>query len=229
MPSQTTARDRLGLPAAQSVRIIFNAFLDLVFPPRCVHCGRVDTSFCDDDRARLEAFPVYTASRLVPELEAVATSGAHQGILQSAVQALKYYNVRDLAQPLAKRLVQVIDEKDWTFDMVIPVPMHTSRLRQRGYNQAEEIAQVVADMIVKPCVPQAIIRQRATRSQVGLNQRERRQNLIDAFVADAALVQGQRLLLVDDVLTTGTTLSACAQAALAQAATHVYGLTVTQA
>lgn len=162
-------------------------------------------------------------------MQAVASTGKHDDILQSAVQALKYYNVRPIAHPLGQRLCQLLNDQEWTFDIIVPVPMHTSRLRQRGYNQAKEIAQVVADMIEKPCVPQAIIRTRATRSQVGLNQRERQQNLVNAFVANSDLIKDQRILLIDDVLTTGTTLATCAEVAMESGARSVYGLTITYA
>lgn len=207
----------------------FRGFLDLIFPPRCVHCGRVDTTFCEADKTKLHDRAVNFLQRPLPEFVDVYATGHHDGILQSAVQALKYYDARELATPLGKRIVSVLMQQQWTFDIIVPVPMHTSRLQERGYNQAEEIAQVVAMMTRKPNLPEAIIRQRPTRSQVGLNQQERQQNLADAFVADQALVAAKRLLLVDDVLTTGTTLSGCAQAAIEGGADEVYGITITQA
>lgn len=228
-PFAEATPSRSELLLSPVIRNSFRSLLDLIFPPRCVHCGRVDTTFCEEDQTNLRNTAIQYHPRPLPEFVAASSTGDHQGILQSAVRALKYYNARNLAVPLGERLTQVVTQQDWTFDMIVPVPMHTSRLRQRGYNQAEEIAQVVAQMTQKPCIPKAIIRQRATQSQVGLNQRERQQNLVDAFVADPELVAEKRLLLIDDVLTTGTTLSMCAQAALEQGAAELYGLTVTQA
>ena len=107
--------------------------------------------------------------------------------------------------------------------------MHTSRYRERGYNQAQEIATVLAAAIDCRCEPTAIERTRMTQSQVGLNREERLTNLDDAFAAQAQLVIGKSLLLVDDVQTTGTTLSMCAEAAMQAGAVRVYGITVTAA
>jgi ComF family protein len=113
--------------------------------------------------------------------------------------------------------------------MVVPVPLHMARLAERGYNQAQLVAEYLASHAGLRCEPTALLRQRSTRSQVELGAVERLANLANAFRGDPALLSNQTILLIDDVYTTGATLSNCAQAALDAGAKAVYGLTVTAA
>ena len=224
------ARTDSGLFSYSLLRSSYQAVLDLVFPPRCVHCGKVDWNFCEDCRNDLLASPLHTLlDDDIPALTKIVSTGQHQGVLQSAVQGLKYYGQRDLAPILAQRMANVLKSLDWTYDMVIPIPMHTQRLQERGYNQAKEISLKLAELLDKTHSDSAIIRERATRSQVGLGAMERRENMQDAFSANQNILNGKSLLLVDDVKTTGATMSACATAALAVGATAIYGITVTVA
>jgi ComF family protein len=130
---------------------------------------------------------------------------------------------------LGQRLAAAYQQLDWTIDIIIPVPLHISRYRERGYNQSQEMAMELAAQIGCPCEPDAIERTRATQSQVGLNREERLTNLDDAFVAHMAAIAGKTVLLVDDVQTTGTTLAMCANAAMQVGAAAVFGMTVTAA
>jgi ComF family protein len=118
---------------------------------------------------------------------------------------------------------------NWTIDMIVPVPLHTTRLAERGYNQAQLLGEHVAIETSIPCLPDAVHRQRQTQSQVTLNAAERQMNMVDAFQAHPSIVSSQRILIIDDVYTTGATLSACGQALLQAGAQAVYGLTVTVA
>lgn len=157
----------------------------------------------------------------------VIVSGPHANLLQSAVQALKYNDATDLAGPLAERLFRLVGQQMQSIDMIIPVPIHTQRLRERGYNQATLIAEDFAIMTQTPCIPEALTRTRATRTQVGLTETERHQNVSGAFVANTQLVRGQRIALLDDVRTTGATLNECALALRDAGARAVVALAVT--
>jgi ComF family protein len=223
------ARLGYGLFSDSFFRTIGQNLLDLIFPPRCVHCGRVDWHFCDRCENDLKNDPIILQIVELPPLVEVATTGLHHDILQAAVQGLKYYGQRELAPFLAQRMATVLQSLDWTFDMVIPVPMHTQRLQERGYNQAKEISLHLAQMLNKVHPDSAIQRVRATRSQVGLNRAERLDNMKEAFSAQTDILKGKSLLLVDDVKTTGATMVACAEVALAVGATQIYGITVTAA
>jgi ComF family protein len=202
---------------------------DLVFPPRCAGCGRVDDYWCAVCQNDIEQMPLMPRVRPLSPLADIASTGTHTGKLREAVQGLKYDNNRQLAQPLGERLAVCLAALNWTLDMIIPVPLHTKRLAERGYNQAQVIAEYLAAHTGLPCVPGAMRRDKFTRSQVELSAAARLVNLADAFQGDPALLADQTILLIDDVYTTGATLTNCAQAALAAGARAVYGLTVTAA
>lgn len=203
--------------------------LDLVFPPRCANCGRVDTTWCEICQTILDTVPIIAHQRDVPALDGAAATAVHEGILQSAAQALKYEGVRTLAIPLARRLNHALMAMNWPVDVLIPVPLHLKRLSERGYNQAQLLAECLARASGLPHAPAALTRTRNTVSQVGLNRQERLNNLVDAFQANAQIVAGKSILLIDDVLTTGATLTGCAQAVRDAGAAAVYGLTLTMA
>jgi ComF family protein len=211
------------------LRRVWEITLDLVFPPRCAGCGRVDDIWCSTCQARLDETPYPSQVRPLAPLSGIISTAEHQGVIREAVQGLKYGNARILAQPLGERMVKQLQNQMWTIDMIIPVPLHTSRLAERGYNQAQLLAEYVAKAMSIPCTAAAVSRQRNTQSQVTLSAAERQTNLQDAFRADAQLLANQHILLIDDVYTTGATLSACATAVLQAGAAAVYGLTVTVA
>jgi ComF family protein len=225
---QQEARAVSGLLASQPVvRRWLAAGIQLLFPPRCAGCGRVDEFWCKRCQAEIDAIPLSTFVKPHPPLAGIAFTGIHTGKLQQAQWSLKYENMPEMAEPLGQRLAERFLTLNWTIDMIVPVPMHTSRLRERGYNQAQLLGEHAARKLAIPCVAEAIRRTRQTQSQVTLNAQERLANMQDAFEADPQLVSGQTILLIDDVYTTGATLAACAQAALDTGASAVYGLTVT--
>lgn len=134
-----------------------------------------------------------------------------------------------LGETLARPLAAFAAGLGWPVDLVAPIPLGRRRLQERGYNQVALIAWPLAVFAGWPYDPGAVRRLRETRSQVGLSAEERRENMRDAFWADARRVGGKRVLLVDDVATTGATLSACAQAVLAAGARDVRALTLARA
>ncbi len=224
------ARVLPGLFTPQRIlRQLFDISVDLLFPPRCAGCVRVDAVWCEQCQEDLEATDYPGHVRPLEPLSGMASSGVHQGVIREAVQGLKYGNARILAAPLGDRLVTQLSRMNWTIDMIVPVPLHTSRLAERGYNQAQLLGEHVAKETSIPCLPDAVHRQRHTQSQVTLNAAERQMNMVDAFQAHPPIVSSQRILIIDDVYTTGATLSACGQALLQAGAQAVYGLTVTVA
>jgi ComF family protein len=115
---------------------------------------------------------------------------------------------------------------NWEIDVVFPVPLSRRRLRERGYNQAALFALPLALGLNVPYRPKALRRVRHTRSQVDLSWGERRENVSGAFAASSDDVSGKTILLVDDVITTGATLNACASALLSAGARAVYAFSV---
>jgi ComF family protein len=227
-PNSQEARALSGLFVSNSLmQRWLRTGIQLVFPPRCAGCGRVDEFWCARCQADIDLIPLDTPIKRHPPLTAVAFTGYHMGKLQEAQWALKYENMPEIAAPLGRRLAKRFAMMNWTIDIILPVPMHTSRLRERGYNQAQLLGEHAAQQLAIPCVTEAVHRIRQTQSQVTLNAQERIANMQDAFQANPQLVSGQTILLIDDVYTTGATLAACAQAALDAGASAVYGLAVT--
>lgn len=159
-------------------------------------------------------------------LDGIAVRAVFEGPIRAAIHALKYDGQRRLAGPLGMLMNENLGRADWPVDVVVAVPLHESRLRARGYNQAALLADCVARMHDWSFVPGALRRVRDTASQVDLNAQERRANVEAAFEADPTVFHRKRVLVIDDVLTTGATLSACADALRAAGATHIYGATV---
>jgi len=216
-----------GLFVSTTIDLAKQAILELVFPPRCLGCDRVDWAWCPRCMDALNHVPLRPRQRKIRAMTIVAT-GDHTGLLMLAVQALKYEKQAHLAAPLAQRITTLLERTQWQPTAVIPVPMPTARKAQRGYNQAKLLTDFVAASQGVLALPDAIIRTRETPTQVGLSRQQRIQNVRGAFQAQQDL-SGQRVLLIDDVLTTGATLAACAQAAAQAGATAILGLTVTAA
>ncbi len=161
--------------------------------------------------------------------------GSYETGLRGMIHLLKYDGVRPAAGVLGDLLASVIARTAPAFTaktiLVIPVPLYSRKLRERGFNQAESIARAAIKR--QPHGKRFILRtellkrRRATESQIGLTQNQRKENLRGAFVVtDPGMVAGREILLVDDVLTTGTTASECARVLRRAGATEVWVATV---
>lgn len=134
-----------------------------------------------------------------------------------------------LGDALAAQVSEFVAGLNWPVDLIVPVPLGRSRMKERGYNQVALIARPLSMALRIDYAPDALTRIRETRSQVGLTKSERRQNVHEAFHASRTRVQGRTVLLMDDVATTGSTLSSCAEAFYAAGARDVFALTVSRA
>ena len=168
--------------------------------------------------------------RLAPPAFDVARSfGAYEGDLRRLIHLLKYDGMRPLAKALAAKMAPVAPRVG-TVELVVPVPLHRSRRWSREFNQAELLARELSRLVGIPCRPGGLRRVRSTPPQAGLSHRQRRENVRGAFAAaDAACIKGRRVLLVDDVMTTGATLDACARVLKAAGARYVGSLTLARA
>lgn len=195
-------------------------------PPLCGVCGvplpRAAGIRCAGCTLHPPAFTTAHAAALY--LPAPAGASA----LAVAVQALKYRRRRIVAQTLGALLAE---RYPYGRDaLLVPVPLHPHRLRERGFNQALLLARALGRRRGLPVASRALVRRRATRAQPGLAAPERRRNLRDAFaVASPATVQSRHIVLVDDVLTTGATADACARALVAAGAKRIDVYTVGRA
>ena len=172
--------------------------------------------------------------RLAPPFVQAASYGSYEGGLRDLIHLLKYQQVRPAADVLGRMLGEVISGLDPVLPehlLVVPVPLHDRKLRQRGFNQSELIARAA----LKSCgdkqrfelQPQILARRRETASQIGLSSHQRRVNMRGAFtVTRPESIAERDILLVDDVLTTGTTASECARTLRKAGASRVWVATV---
>lgn len=183
-------------------------------PPLCPLCGR--------PLARERLCHVCQETR--PSIDGIRSVAYFEGGLRRAIHRFKYYGATALADPLAQLLVEYQTENQLPADVIVPVPLHADREAERGYNQAALLAQALGARLELPTVDTALVRVRATAPQVTLDSLERRSNVTGAFRARQATVAGRRVLLIDDVCTTGATMDACAKALKAEGAQCVWGL-----
>jgi ComF family protein len=174
--------------------------------------------------------------RLGPPFTRAAAYGSYEGGLRELIHLLKYQGIKPAAGVLGRMLAEVILELQPSVEhksvVVVPVPLHGRKLKQRGFNQAELITRAALKLVPPGGVkyelaPAAMVRLRETSSQIGLTKRQRRENLRGAFrVSEPEKIAGQEILLVDDVLTTGTTASECARMLRRAGAVEVWVATV---
>ena len=154
--------------------------------------------------------------------------GSHDGVLRSLIHLFKYDGIRTLAGPLGNLMLAAMP-RDRSWDVVVPMPLHWWRRWRRGYNQSEILARALARRIGIP-MRKTVRRVKATPPQAGMSRAERRRNVTGAFsIRRCQQVAGLRVLLIDDVLTSGATARACAMTLKQAGATHVTVLTLSRA
>ncbi len=184
----------------------------LITPPYCPCCGEPFRS-----PIALTHSPAYRcgACRAAPPpFDHARAVGRYEGPLRQAIHQLKYRGKLHLTQPLLDLAIAHFDEHfpGTVFDAIIPVPLHRERLMQREFNQATLFARGLAHHLRAPVLERLLVRVRPTRPQVELSSSERRQNVKHAFaVTPVAALEDKRVLVVDDVLTTGATLGEIAR------------------
>jgi ComF family protein len=151
---------------------------------------------------------------------------AYEGPVEPLVQRFKYQGWRRLAQPLALLLSERLMAEGLASALLVAVPLHPARQRDRGFNQADLLARELRRRFALRDPPGSLARIRPTVPQVGSDRIHRWQNVLDAFVWHGAPLAGRSVMVVDDVATTGATLEACAQALKAAGAGPVTGVTV---
>lgn len=219
--------------------------LDWVFPPVCGGCNTLGSRWCSTCQKNVpilcgnvcdscgtpqDKAGLCLACELVhPPYLSLRSWAVFDDPVRQALHGLKYRRNVGLGDSLAAQMADFLRALAWPIDFIAPIPLSDARRRERGYNQVGMIAQPLALALGMTYAPKALARSRNTRSQVGLSKEQRRENVRDAFQADRAQVGGRVVLLMDDVATTGSTLSSGAEALLSAGASQVYAFTVARA
>ena len=222
------------------------SFFDLLLPPKCVHCKSAGRWLC---QSCLEKIPLLSepvcprcGAPLSPPscrhcrahpLNAIngirATAAFIDNPLRSAIHEFKYNNHRAVTALLGEMLITSYRQYGLNAEVVVPVPLHETKFKERGYNQSELLARQLGQALNLPLNLTTLRRVRKTESQMTLGAEERYKNVSGAFSCGDKNLSQRQILLVDDVCTTGSTLDACAAALKAGGAASVWGLTLAKA
>lgn len=235
--ARSTRFSRYGVSVKAQLQGMAHSLTELLFPSRCVHCGTDGELLCQaciESGARITApscrrcaSPTLGAG-LCPRcaarpaaLNRLIAVFQLDGAIREAIHRLKYDDIRALAPRLGALLADAATGAGLQADVIVPVPLHGKRIRQRGYNQAELLAGPVAKALGAALDKRLLSRRLNTPSQaLSSSEEARRENVAAAFQASDAAA-GRRIVLIDDVTTTGSTLQACAASLKDRGATYV--------
>jgi len=234
------------------VQRIKNFILDLIFPKECLGCKEEGAYLCQQCWAEIELNKKFYCvfckkesdlSKICSEckkntcLNAVWLAADYNNeLLQNLIHNFKYNYLEELDKILADLIIRYLEENK-IFEKVnlrsedlvlVPVPLHKKRFLQRGFNQSYLLAKKVGDFYKIP-VLNLLVRNKNTISQVNLKRQERLENLQDAFILNKVdILANKKIILIDDVVTTGSTLKECARVLKANGFTEIYGLVIAQ-
>ncbi len=221
-----------------------NYITDLFFPAKCLICNKISQNICIDCINKIQE----VINQTCPNCNKLSKYGAYcnrckknkyisgiiafgyfrNPILKKVIYELKYEGVFSVSDQLAGMLTKTILKEDIIFDIISFVPISKKSLRHRGYNQSELIANSLSEYFKKP-VFSLLTKTKETKSQVGLSGKERRNNLFDAFIINeknSNKLIGKKILIIDDVCTTGSTLNECAKILKNGGAKKIHGAVI---
>ncbi len=213
------------------------------FPSRCVGCGKVGSFLCPECHRKLPRLlpPLcpkcgrsQASNILCPgcrqrriEIDGIRSPFRFDGVVRKAVHQLKYRNLKAISPCLAGLLANYLRSDPLAGEAIVPVPLHPRRLRERGYNQSSLLARELGKLTKLPVIEDCLVRIKEAQPQVrAATVEDRRKNVTDAFMCQNEKVSGKRIILIDDVCTSGATLESCALALKSEGATLVWGLTL---
>lgn len=221
------------------VEIVSNFF----FPSRCLGCGRTGSYLCQDCRSRLPritppicnkcgrpqpgALLCATCWSWNSYIDGIRSPFYFEGVIRQCVHQLKYYGLKASTSGLAELMARYLTDSTIPVDVLVPVPLHRKKLRQRGYNQSELLAREIAKFAGLPVNSNSLRRVKDSQPQTrAVRVDVRRANVNNAFQCSDLHLTGKQVVLIDDVCTSGSTLEACAVALKSAGVVTVWGLTL---
>lgn len=222
--------------------------LDIIFPKYCINCGKEGGYLCPDCFSLIDIFeqqycPFCFPPKIVFEgktcisckkfkkLNGLYCAASYDSfIVKKLINQFKYGpHIKELSKPLASLIINHLMNlnKLSTFNnfSLIPVPLHKKKLRQRGFNQAQELAKELSETLKIPIINNVLIKIKQTPAQMELKKEEREKNIRGVFSCQKPdLIRDKKILLVDDVLTTGSTMEECTRALKGAGAKEVWGI-----
>jgi len=224
-------------------KILKGAAFDFFFPQKCIGCGKEGSLICANCLKKLPRIsqPIcpkcgrhQPSGILCPacinwknNIDGIRSPFRFEGTIRESIHQLKYKNLRDISNILSHQLFIYLTKYPLDFDIIVPVPLHPRRLKERGYNQSSLLAVKLGKLIDVPVYDSNLLRIKYTIPQVktaGL--KERQTQISDAFLCKDKSLNSLNILLLDDVSTSGATLDACAKALKSAGTAKVWGLSL---
>ncbi len=216
------------------------SFTDWIFPPTCVGCGKFGDVWCYECDRSVEimsgsicikcGYPIQFGESCAECMRHPCSSTQqrayaryHKGIKQ-VVHHLKFENGIELGYHFRNILADIVTKEGWDVDAVVPVPQSSKRRKERGYNQAAMLAWPLSQTLGIAYKPESLDRVAENSTQVNQDAAGRLSNIIGSFCANENQINGRSILIIDDVITTGSTMNECARVCLNSGAKNVYGL-----
>jgi len=216
-------------------RQIKSFFLELLFPQFCFGCQREGIYLCQDCQSILDvcrSHQKYSTKNLTDLYFGLPYQNP---LIKKLIQKFKYQPfLKELAKPLSLLIIehfQLIEERpDFSDRILIPIPSEKKKLKWRGFNQAEEIAKEISQFFKIPLINDILFKIKETTPQVELSEKERRKNILGVFSCkNKKRIQGKKILLVDDIYTTGSTMEEAAKVLKKAGAKEIIGIVVVRA
>ena len=234
-------------------RIYFNnpfslwKIIDLIYPPFCCSCSQIGHEVCPKCFTSIVTTSSHSickvcgntllapgshctiCNRIVPQFDQARAWGIYDGVLKDIVQKIKYTRGFGLIEYIIPSIIEFINKWGISFSIVAPIPLGKIRNKERGYNQAGILAKQIARKFSSKYDHTSLYRAKETRSQVGLNYPERKNNVRDAFALRNSVFDQQSVLLIDDITTTFATLNEASRIIKSAGALQVFCFTIARA
>ena len=212
------------------IKKIFNYLLSLIFPIECISCKEEDTYLCTKCLNKIDINHDFKFKKNLKYIDKVHSATKYDNkLLQIAIHYFKFRYIKELVVPLSKIIIKYLEQEkiELTDYMLIPIPLHKKRYLERGFNQSELIATQLAKHFNLQIANNVLIRSLNTPHQVGLNKKKRLNNLNEAFkVLKPELIKDKKIILIDDVVTTGSTLEEVAKTLIKAKVSNIIAITI---